>query len=57
MTKRRSRVKLPPRDIMRGKQYPGVRGKVVDCLGGHFKSGQWGTGQNRPTDVAGTWFF
>ena len=26
-------------------------------LGGHFKSGQWGTGQNRPTDVAGTWFF
>jgi hypothetical protein len=32
MTKRKSPVKLPPRDIKNGKQYPGVRGKVVDWV-------------------------
>lgn len=30
MTKRKSRVKPSPREIMQGKQYPGVHGKVVD---------------------------
>ena len=37
MTKRKSRVKLPPREIMRGKQYPGVRGKVVDWVDHAFE--------------------
>ena len=37
MTKRKSRVKLPPRDIMRGKQYPGLRGKVVDWVDHAFE--------------------
>jgi hypothetical protein len=32
MTKRKSRVQLSPRDIMHGKQYPGVRGRVVDWV-------------------------
>jgi hypothetical protein len=32
MTKRKSRVQLPPRRIMHGKQYPGVHGKVVDWV-------------------------
>jgi hypothetical protein len=32
MTKRKSPVKLPPREIVRGKQYPGVAGKVVDWV-------------------------
>jgi hypothetical protein len=32
MTKRKSRVKLAPRYAMHGKQYPGVRGKVVDWV-------------------------
>lgn len=37
MTKRKSRVKLPPRDIMHGKQYPGVRGKAVDWVDHAFE--------------------
>jgi hypothetical protein len=37
MTKRKSRVKLSPRDIMHGKQYPGVRGKVVDWVDHAFE--------------------
>lgn len=37
MTRRKSRVKLPPREIMRGKQYPGVRGKVVDWVDHAFE--------------------
>jgi hypothetical protein len=37
MTKRKSRVKLAPRDIMHGKQYPGVRGKVVDWVDHAFE--------------------
>jgi hypothetical protein len=32
MTKRKSPVNLPPREIKNGKQYPGVRGKVVDWV-------------------------
>jgi len=32
MTKRKSRVKRTPRDVVHGKQYPGVRGKVVDWV-------------------------
>jgi hypothetical protein len=27
---------------------------AVFALGGHFKTGQWGTGQNRPTEWPGT---
>jgi hypothetical protein len=37
MTTRKSRVKLSPRDIMHGKQYPGVRGKVVDWVDHAFE--------------------
>jgi hypothetical protein len=37
MTKRKSRVKLSPRDIMHGKQYPGVCGKVVDWVDHAFE--------------------
>jgi len=37
MTKRKSPVKLPPRDIMRGKQHPGVGGKVVDWVDHAFE--------------------
>jgi hypothetical protein len=37
MMKRKSRVKLAPRDIMRGKQYPGVRGKVADWVDQAFE--------------------
>jgi hypothetical protein len=32
MTKRKSRVKLPHREIIRGRQYPSVRGKIVDWV-------------------------
>jgi len=39
MTKPKSRVKPPPRDIMRGKQYPGVRGEVVDWVDHAFEDG------------------
>jgi hypothetical protein len=37
MTKRKSRVKLPPREIVRGKQYLGVCGKVVDWVDHTFE--------------------
>jgi integrase len=37
MMKRKSRVKLPSRNIMHGKQYPGVRGKVVDWVDHAFE--------------------
>jgi hypothetical protein len=37
MMKRKSRVKLPPRKIVRGKQYPGIRGKVVDWVDHAFE--------------------
>jgi hypothetical protein len=37
MTKRKSRVKLPPREIMRGRQYSGVHGKIVDWVDHAFE--------------------
>jgi hypothetical protein len=39
MTKRRSRVKLSPPEIMQGKQYPGIHGKVVDWADHAFEEG------------------
>jgi hypothetical protein len=39
MTKRKSPVKLPRGEIMHGKQYPGVRGKVVDWVDHEFEEG------------------
>jgi hypothetical protein len=39
MTKRKSPVKLPPREIVRGKQYRGVPGKVVDWVDHEFEEG------------------
>jgi hypothetical protein len=32
MTKRKSRVKLTPGEMMQGQRYPGVHGKVVDWV-------------------------
>jgi hypothetical protein len=37
MTKRNSRMKLPSRKIMHGKEYPGVHGKVVDWVDHAFE--------------------
>ena len=37
MTKRKSPVKLPPREIMQGQRYPGVHGKVVDWVDHAFE--------------------
>ena len=37
MMKRKPSAKLSPRDIMRSKQYPGVRGKVVDWIDHAFE--------------------
>jgi hypothetical protein len=39
MTKRKSDVKLSPREIMLGKQYHGIHGKVVDWTDHAFEEG------------------
>ena len=39
MTKRKTGVKLSPREVMRGKQYPGVQGKIVDCADHKLEEG------------------
>jgi len=37
MTKRKSHVKLPPREIVHGKQYPRVHSKLVDWVDHEFE--------------------
>lgn len=39
MTKRKSPVKLSPRETIQGKQYPGIHGKVVDWADHAFEEG------------------
>ena len=39
MTKRKSPVKLSPREIIHGNQYPGIHGKVVDWTDHAFEEG------------------
>ena len=39
MTKRKAGVKLSPREVMSGRQYPGVAGKIVDCADHKFEEG------------------
>jgi hypothetical protein len=39
MTKRKLPAKLSPREIMQGKQYPGIQGKVVDWADHAFEEG------------------
>jgi hypothetical protein len=39
MTKSKSPAKLSPRGIIRGKQYPGIHGKIVDWADHAFEEG------------------
>jgi hypothetical protein len=39
MTKRKTSVKLSPAEVMRGGQYPGVQGKIVDFADHKFDDG------------------
>jgi hypothetical protein len=39
MTKRKTGVKLSPQEVMRGRQYPGVSGKIVDWADHKFEEG------------------
>jgi hypothetical protein len=39
MTKRKAGVKLSPGEVMRGRQYPGVSGKIVDWADHKFEEG------------------
>jgi hypothetical protein len=39
MMKRKTRVKLSPAEVMRGRQYPGVQGKIVDYADHKFEEG------------------
>jgi hypothetical protein len=39
MTKRKTGVKLSPKEVMRGRQYPGASGKIVDWADHKFEEG------------------
>ena len=39
MTKRKTGVKLSPQEVMRGRQYAGVSGKIVDWADQKFEEG------------------
>jgi hypothetical protein len=39
MKKRKTGGKFPSRDVMRGRQYPGIRDKVVDWVDHEFEEG------------------